>query len=150
MTRNGQYWTAQDKAALPAATSFSNLAVIALSVLSRMPQPVSQVCGPISTGGLGSVEKNLAVFDTAIDRLIKQGIVVFDQMPFEVHFFRIMENGQATRQNNTLLNEFYLPIFESGHVSRLYFIPGWESSKGANWEHQQAQRLGLEIVYPTP
>lgn len=150
MKRNGQYWTNQDKAALPAATSFSDLAVIAVSVLSRMPPPISQVCGPISTGGLGSLEKNLAVFDAAIDRLIKQGIVIFDQMPFEDHMFRIMEDGWGTRQNNALLTDFYLPIFESGRIARLYFISGWESSKGANWEHQQAQRLGLEIVYPAP
>lgn len=44
----------------------------------------------------------------------------------------------------------YLPIFESGHVSRLYFIHGWQSSRGANWEHQQAERLGIEVVYLEP
>lgn len=147
MKRNRHYWTDVEKTALPAARSFSDLAAIALTVLERMPQPISQVCGPISTGGLGSIEKNIAVFDTTIDNLIQRGIMVFDQMPFEEHIFRIIENQRGTRQSSMLLEEFYRPIFESRHVSRLYFIHGWESSEGASWEHVLGQQLGMEIVY---
>lgn len=150
MKRNGQFWTEAERDAIKQAQAFAELVPAALAVLERMPKPVSQVCGPISTGGLGSIEKNLAVFDAAIDRLIKQGIVVFDQMPFEEHFSRILNSQQGTRQNNMLLEEFYRPIFESRHVSRLHFIHGWQSSEGADWEHQLGQQLGMEIVYLEP
>lgn len=150
MKRNGQYWTHDDEAALPAARSFTELAVVALRVVARMPKPIAQVCGPISTGGLGNIAKNFGVFDATIGHLIQQGITVFDQIPFEEHIFRIIENRWGTRQNNQLLEEFYLPIFSSGHVARLYFIHGWDTSTGAVWEHQQAQQRGLEIIYLEP
>lgn len=147
MKRNGHFWTDENKAALITARSFIDLSSVALAILARMPKPVAQVCGPISTGGLGSIEKNLVAFDATIDHLMQQGISVFDQMPFEDHIFRIVENKWGTRQNNMLLEEFYRPIFESHHVSRLYFIHGWESSEGANWEHKLGQQLGMEISY---
>jgi hypothetical protein len=150
MKRNGHYWTEEDKIALKAAQFFPDLAGIALRVLARMPKPIAHVCGPISTGGVGSIKGNLAVFDATIDYLIAQGINVFDQVPFEVPVFRIIGAKRGSRENNMLLNQFYLPIFESGHVSKLYFIHGWESSEGANWEHRQAQRLGMEIEYLEP
>jgi hypothetical protein len=147
MKRNGQFWTEVEHHNIKLAQTFSELVPVALAVLERMPKPIAQVCGPISTGGLGSIEKNLAVFDTTIDHLMQQGVVVFDQMPFEEHIFRIVENKWGTRQNNMLLEEFYRPIFVSRHVSRLYFIHDWQSSEGANWEHALGQRLGIEIMY---
>lgn len=150
MKRNRHYWTEEDRAALEAAQNFPDLTVIALRVLDRMPKPIAQVCGPISTGGVGNIEGNLVVFDATIDYLITQGHNVFDQVPFERPVFRIIGENRGTVTNNRLLNEFYLPIFESGNVSILYFIHGWESSEGANWEHRQAERLGMKIVYLEP
>ncbi len=147
MQRNEQYWTQQDKLSLFSASTFSDLAIIALNVLAKMPKPISEVCGPISTGGLGSIEKNIEFFDAVIGLLMKRGLTVFDQMPFQEHIFRIVQNRWGSRQNNQLLNEFYLPIFQSGLVDQLYFMPGWETSEGATWEHEQAQSLGIEIVY---
>ena len=146
MKRNQQFWTPDDQQTIVAAQSFVELSHVALAVLGRMPQPVGQVCGPISTGGLGSIKKNLAVFDATIDRLIAEGRTIFDQMPFEEHFFRIINSAWATRHNNQLLEDFYRPIFESRQVSTLYFIPGWESSKGATWEHELGQHLCLSLV----
>lgn len=147
MMRNERYWTDVDRAALLAAQFFSDLTAIALRVLDRMPQPIGQVCGPISTGGVGSIEGNLSLFDATIDRLICQGRIVFDQVPFEQPVFRIIGENRGSREQNMLLNQFYLPIFESGHVSCLYFIHGWKSSEGARWEHMQAERLGIKIEY---
>ncbi len=141
------YWRPENWYALKRTNSFGGLCGIALTILQRMPQPVGEVCGPISTGGQGSLEANLQVFSDTIDQLVAQKKVIFDQIPFEDHIFRIVNTGWGKRQNNQLLKEFYLPIFESGFVRTLYFIPDWQSSKGATWEHTQGQRLGMEIVY---
>lgn len=129
------------------AQSFAQLAEIALEVIGAMPRPIGQVCGPISTGGRGTIEANLQAFREAINWLTGRGEIVFDQMPFESHIFRIIDGGYNTRVNNQLLNDFYGPIFTSGMVTTFFFIPGWESSHGATWEHEEAQEHRHRIVY---
>ncbi len=125
--------------ALEAAPTIQSLLPIALRILERMPHGVSMVCGPISTGGKGSVEENLALFGVAIETLASRGENIFSQMPFE----RPIQRMKKT--NSGLLNTFYLPIFKSGRVRRLCFLPGWESSEGATWEHERGVELGFEI-----
>lgn len=141
------YWQPTDWQSLAAASSFDDCAAIALAILGRMPQPIGEVCGPISTGGRGSVEENLKAFDQTINRLLQEGKNIFDQVPFERPMFALLSSGKETRESDRLLTAFYLPIFESSLISTLYFMPDWQSSHGATWEHEQAKRLGMEIVY---
>jgi len=140
------YWTNEDIKNLEQAQTFSALSAIALDVLKKMPQPVAQVCGPISTGGTGSMEQNLAVLNQTIKTTQAQGKIVFDQVPFQLAMHRIKRLIGA-QSNVALLDGFYLPLFESGLIKTLYFLPNWQTSQGATWEHEQAKRLGLEIVY---
>lgn len=112
-----------------------------------MPQPIGQVCGPISTGGLGSLEKNLDVFHATIERLVCQDVVVFNQMPFESVILAMRSGYESAQESNqALLDEFYFPIFSSGLVRNVYFIHGWESSYGAKWEREQALRFDINII----
>ncbi len=134
--------TNQENLMLENATSFDELKDVALSVLKRMEGPIFQVCGPMTTGGLGSLELNLEVFRKTIDTLKSQGKHVFDQLPFEDHMMRIKESGKSN-----LLEAFYLPIFESGMIKKLYFIYGWWNSRGSLWEHAEAKRLGIPRRY---
>jgi len=60
---------------------------------------------------------------------------------------RIKSQREYDNYDELLLTDFYLPIFESRLVHKLYFLPDWESSTGASWEHKQAIRIGLEIEY---
>lgn len=65
MSRNHEHWTDSERELLETARlrgTFADLAAIALTILPRLPKPVGQVCGPISTGGLGSIEANLVRF----------------------------------------------------------------------------------------
>jgi len=32
-------------------------------------------------------------------------------------------------------------------VDAIYMLPGWSSSIGANLEHDEAKRIGIEIIY---
>ena len=127
------------------ARTFAELAEVARAAMERAGTSLAIVCGPISTGGAESPEENLRIFEGFIARIVHAGIAVFDQMPFERALGRIkhaVPDG-ATR----LLNEFYLPLFESGLITVFYFIPRWETSLGAYWEHAQAQRLNKCIIY---
>jgi hypothetical protein len=104
------------------------------------------ICGPITTGGV-SLEKNLERFTRAIDTLAMCGENVFTQMPFEIPMQRIREGKDSYQSGADLLNKFYLPIFRGGHVARLCFLPDWQTSNGAQWEHDRAVELGIERKY---
>lgn len=140
-----KYFTKDDYQSLEAATTYHDLWLVAEKVLERSPNNLAQVCGPISSGGAGSVEKNLEEFDNAIEYLHQNGVELFDQMPFEQPIQRLKDLPQNKKAN--LLEIFYQPVFESGRVSDLYFLPGWQQSNGATWEHEQGQRLELNIIY---
>lgn len=142
-----EYWTEEDIAEVKSAKDFKDLYRIAERILNKMPQPIAQVCGPIGTGGLGTIEANLEAFSEAIQALQKKGYTVFDQMPFEWPMQGIKFNLPAGVYPESILTDFYLPIFESGLVTTFYFMPNWKSSRGANWEHEQAKRLGIQIIY---
>lgn len=143
-----KYWTKENWENLEKVESVGDLYIIAQSVISRMPKPFVQVCGPIATGGLGSIEANLNTFNEKIKELQKQGLIVFDQMPFEEPMqklkTKLSSNGEYL---SDILTDFYYPIFESGQISAFYFISGWQTSFGAKCEHERAKELGIEIIY---
>ena len=93
------YFTTKDHADLALAATFPELLGIALSLLHRMPEGASMVCGPISTGGRGSINANLEVFRLAIDTLAARGENVFSQMLFEDAMQRIKVTNLASARN---------------------------------------------------
>lgn len=138
-----KYWTPINVVDSKKAKTFSELAKIALRIIERMPQPVEMVCGPLTSGGLGSFKKNTEVLKRHILKL-SRGAVVFNQLPFEPHLHRIL-NSPYHKGGNHLLREFYGKIFKSGSIKTLHFIPGWKTSFGARWERKTAKRLGIKI-----
>lgn len=142
-----EYWKPEDWKDISEASSVKDLFVVALRILSRMPEVLAQVCGPISTGGKGSVDANLEEFNNKIKELQNKGLNIFDQMPFETPMYKMMVNYSKNEYMYSILNDFYLPLFETGRIKELYFLPDWKSSKGANWEHEQAKRLNIKINY---
>ena len=133
------------------ASSYKNLLAVAVHVLCAMRnehplKPIAIICGPISTGGKGSRETNLKIFNRAIDKIVSDGLLVFSQMPFEDDMERIFKSNPEL-QGLRLLEEFYLPIFELSFIKLMCFLPGWRSSVGATWEHEQAKKLKIPIIY---
>ncbi|OHA15585.1 MAG: hypothetical protein A3H57_03285 [Candidatus Taylorbacteria bacterium RIFCSPLOWO2_02_FULL_43_11] len=142
-----KYWTKDIYDELEKVNDFEHLFPIGLKVIKKMPQPISMVSGPISTGGKGSIEKNLKVFERAIDLLSEKGHNVFHQLPFQGVMIRLGTSWKGQGYCMPLLTEFYQPVFESGYIKTVHFIPGWEKSFGAKWEHEQCGRLGIERIY---
>lgn len=149
-----RYYTQADYDAIEIADTCTVLLPLAMKILGRMKaakcHDIIQVCGPISTGGKGSVAENIAAIDTAICELVERGHSVFNQMPFEGAMERVHKKWQAegrTTYCQPILDDFYLPILKSGLVRTLAFLPGWQTSTGAQWEHLQAKELGILIAY---
>lgn len=139
------YWKDNHYRKLEKASDFKDMLKIAFDILENIPKPITQVCGPISTGGKGSIEENLKMFPKAAEWLSKKGHNVFVQAPFENPIQRIKRVYDGYPY--ALLDKFYLPLFKSGMIDNFAFLPGWQSSTGAKWEHDQAQKLGINILY---
>lgn len=143
------YWEQEDYRDLEKAQSFSDLVPIALRIIKRMPQPVATVSGPVSTGGRGSIEANLHLLAAAVNQAYAKGISLFDQNPFEARLQELKTKIPYEGYRHDLLDEFYKPVFESGLITRMYFLPDWETSTGARWERAECERLGIEAAdYP--
>ncbi|MGV8141707.1 MAG: hypothetical protein ACP5NW_04685 [Candidatus Woesearchaeota archaeon] len=134
--------------AIKNATTYEELMAIALDVLKGMPKPIAVVCGPISTGGLGNIAQNLRIFDEVIIKLADEGHNIFNQMPFEkpIQALREKYSTDIKEQNQIILDRFYLTIYNSGLITKMFFIHGWESSHGAKWERNIAQNRGIETI----
>ncbi|MDB4984074.1 MAG: hypothetical protein JWM20_253 [Patescibacteria group bacterium] len=141
-----QHYWANHHHKLPDLKSFEEMVILAHEVIDAISGEVAMVSGPISTGGLGSREANLIRLDEAITSLVSEGHIIFDQAPFDTkmnEFVAHIKEGYPM----PILEEFYLPLFKSGKIKKFFFVPGWESSTGASWEHDRAKELGIEIIY---
>jgi hypothetical protein len=135
------------------ADTFESLAEIGLAQLRILGPNSEIVCGPISTGGLGDAVKNFQVFNATISALTRLGYKIFNQAPYESGLGKLRQKWEQagnTGYCTPILTEFYLKLFETGLITVGHFIPGWESSFGATWEHDEMQRLGVKINYLTP
>ncbi len=144
------YFLSADYGRIALAKTFPELTAVALEVLARMPGDVGFVCGPITTGGLGSFEKNLARFARTVDLLASRGYNVFTQVIFQAALSRLYLDKSYCNGDIHLLEDFYTPLFSSGIVTTQCFIPGSESSHGATWEKNLGQSLGLAQLYFHP
>ena len=130
---------------LQKANSFTDLLEVAMMILTTMHQPIAMVSGPISTGGKKSIELNILAMQEYIEQLYETGENIFDQTPFEEPMQRL--KNKEVSYDYELLNNFYLPIFESGYIKKMFFMQDWKSSEGAKWEHGQMVRLDIEKMY---
>ena len=146
------HWTRVDRMMLGRTRTFRDLSDLALSIMHRMPDGIEMVSGPISTGGVGSIEGNRKVFEGIIELLvIENRLNIFSQMPFEdkmVEFYLAWHAAHpAEKYCMPILTDFYERIFSTGKVKIIHFIHGWESSYGASWEHENCDRWKIRRFY---
>lgn len=142
-----QYYLPEDHVLMNRSERIEELFPIAHGVLERIGHSVAMVCGPITSGGFGSVEKNLKRFECAITLLADRERKLFTQLPFEVPMARIRNGSPHFKGDLHLLETFYYPLFASGRVGKLCFLPDWNTSNGTRWEHDQAIQLGITRCY---
>ncbi len=149
-----KYWTDPDMEKLAKATTFLELACIALAVIARMPRDLHMVSGPISTGGVGTVEGNCKVFKGMIELLaLHCHLNMFSQMPFEKRMAELSIKWHAENPTETyctpILDDFYTPVFRSGRICAVHFLDGWGSSFGAKWEHDNCELWNIQRIFLT-
>jgi hypothetical protein len=158
------YVAGNDIIDIACANSYEGLAKVALRVLERMPQPVAMIHGPLTTGGT-SPEENWIRIRTEIFSFREKNPAIFNQMPFLRQARRIAKGKRSFKRRvlsfflfwrkkkesaidrREFREAFHLPILQSGRIHEMYFMIGWEDSTGARWYHDQAEKLGIRIVY---
>lgn len=142
-----RYLTNLDYKAFEASETFHDLLDVALRIAERMPKPLVQISGPITTGGAGSPEANIERIKKAKQVLEDRGFNVFDYLVFEKELIRVQDKLYGNeRYCIELLEIFFKGIFDSGHISTVFFLPDWQSSTGASWERKAVIERKLEIV----
>lgn len=147
-----RHWLPEDLLRRDQIQSFSDLGQFGVEVLEKAGGSFCQVCGPITTGGVGSFEGNMLIFEKTIRVLISQGYRVFNQLPLQEVIIRLYadwrkQNGNTKEYCWPILEEVYAPLFESGYITLGCFIPRWETSDGTKWEHDKLCALGIERLY---
>lgn len=142
-----KYWDDKDIVLLDNVKTIKDMYDIATRVISRMEKPVIQVCGPITSGGKWDIGLNLNILNNKILELQENGLNVFDQLVFEEATFKLRDELSKDKYFMDIFTYFYLPLFSNGYINELYFLPGWDESRGATWENEQAKKLGLKITY---
>lgn len=101
----------------------------AIQRLESMTKPIVRICGPLTTYGV--YEENLRRFAQATDILTKKGYTVFDYFEGEDEE-RIRE---AEISWDDVMEHYHKPILAAGLMDGAFFLPHWEESSGAVWEH---------------
>ena len=147
-----KHWILTDYQLLERARSFHDLFQLAANIMTRFEGDLHMVSGPISTGGVGTIDGNRRVFEKAIEMLAtEQKLNVFSQMPFEDKMVELYKqwHSENPREDycSPILTDFYEPLFSLGRVKVLHFIRGWQSSVGARWEHDNCVQWEIERRY---
>lgn len=129
------------------ANTFEELADKALELVGET-RGLAMVCGPITTGGTDNQVYNFQIMSAVVAGLERQGKQLFNQMPYELGLRKLLYNWET--EGNTgycmpILTVFYARLFKEGVITEGYFIPGWRSSIGASWEHEQLLKLGHTV-----
>ena len=128
------------------AKTVKNLVEVAKARLHTAHGPLSMVAGPRSKGVKISEELNILAMQEYMEELYQSGENVFNDMVFEEHLQRLKDEGEIYN----LLNDFYLPLFESGYIKKMFFMKDWRFSTGATLQQQALIRLGgIKRIYQT-
>lgn len=107
--------------------------------IEQMRQPVVRVCGPLTSGGPDNYENNARRLASAEKVLQSRGMTVWTFGEAEEEIF-----GKNYDPDN-IITYFHKPVFESGLIKEVYFLPRWNESNGAVQERKIADEAGLII-----
>lgn len=147
------YYELNDLAGVAVAKTIKELISIAFIVLSRMPQPVCWIAGPI-TSGKRKQEKNRERLRDTICLLKMEGATVFNYLPLQQRAMKILRKEFGDRQptdaeeyglQERLRDELYAPIFRSGMIHMLLLMPQSETSLNVHWMRGFAHAVGIPV-----
>ncbi len=116
----------------------------ALSEIEALGNETVMVCGPLRGQAGDNMHSNLGILQEKI-REISKAYTVFDQTGY-----RESELTDPPHEIEMKMDIFYRGILTSGKISRIYVLPGWETSSGTQREVGYAKESGVEIEYLSP
>ena len=146
---NDEYCKPDEVQALREAETLNDLRYFGKTIIGRMlratGRPITQVCGPMSTGG-GTMKENYDRVSRAIVLLRDRDRMVFSQLPFYHGIIRFIASPKFQGPEQ-IIEDLYVPLFGPNGIENLAFLRGWEASIGAGLEHRHGKRLGIGIEY---
>lgn len=121
--------------------TFKELGELGVQKILQFGYGAEIVCGPVSTGGKGSVHENIPIFNRSIATLKDEyGRPIFSQIFLEEHIRYLYDDWKKDPKNTgycmPILEEVYYPIFKTRRLRGAFFIPGWQGSFGTSWEYK--------------
>jgi hypothetical protein len=113
----------------------------ALEKIESLEGDVVMVCGPLRGKDGDDPHTNLARLSGRICDMSNR-CTVFDQTAYLES-----ELIDPPNQVEMKMKVFYQGILMSGLISKIYVLPGWETSRGTLQEIGYAERAGIEIEY---
>lgn len=156
-----RYYTRTHASALRRATTYEHLYAVGSQVLAGMQarygdgKTVVLICGPMTTGGLGDLERNMRLFRSAINvfyghRYATTDEVPFSQIPCQDGIKTVSKFDPTAPYDERILTDFYRRLFQLQIIKRFYFLRGWQGSRGACAEMRYAKELSIETRdYPS-
>lgn len=134
-------------------TDFKLIGELVCEIAEKMPKPLFMISGPMTTGGMGHYSKNIVLFQHAIEEATSNGLSVFNQTMLEEHLQRLVREwltcNPESKYCQHVLSDVYDTLLASTHIQGVYFLPDWQTSYGARWERDAAERHTLTIhEYP--
>ena len=116
------------------------------------------VCGPISSGGLGSLKRNLKLFNAVVETLSAGGYPIWSQLQFEDEIIFAKElwlKDHPGEYCQPILDICYELVFEPRQLRVGHFIPGRQAegikrSIGTSWEYAKIMSQGGKCLDVDP
>lgn len=131
------------------APSFEAMAEVAIAEIEQLGASVSLVSGPITSGGTGVAEHNLAIFRACVRALLDEEVVLWNQLRYHTCTVALVEEWHAQGNEGyclPILHRFYRPVFATRRFREAFFIPGWRKSYGSAWERRELLVHGVTLI----
>ena len=114
-------------------------------------EKIFELCGPITTGGVGSIQGNNDKMVRVVEKIRTMGHKVFAHTDYTKEILAIKSELQKHNRfyyyDWDLLYDCFDPLFASGLLDGLIFLEDFESSTGARWEYDMALKYGIPIYH---
>jgi hypothetical protein len=106
------------------------------------------VCGPVSAETEEEREANIDAIDTKILELDQEGWHVLGLKSFHPKLDELSAQHAARPEDYSYfaLNEFIVPIIQSGWIKYIHIRHNWHQNEGSKVEYQTALEAGVNII----
>lgn len=130
--------------------TFYQLYDITLKMLEEVPgNNKTVVLGPVTSKDPAVTEGNLAMLSLHARALSEKGWIVLDLASYQETIERLIKSLNIQGYPHEVLEDFTIPLLQSGIFQTVFVRECFEKSIGATLEHDAALGKGLHVEYLT-